>query len=75
MSANTFQFKTTFQPTVHPETGVTQITFDQFISIAKHHQAIRDDTDITSSVDPEDANPVPTAQSSINSLTRGKLIK
>ena len=75
MSANTFQFKTTFQPTVHPETGVTQITFDQFISIAKHHQAIRDDTDIPSSVDPEDVDPVPTAPSTVNSLTRGKLIK
>ena len=64
-----------FQPTVHPETGVTQITFDQFISIAKHHQAIRDDSDITHTVDPQDVDPVPTVPTSINSLTRGKLIK
>ena len=32
-----FQFKSTFQTPVHPETGTPQITFDQFVSIAKHH--------------------------------------
>ena len=75
MSINLFQLKTAFQPTLHPETGVTQITFDQFISIAKHHQAIRDDTDLTHHVNPDKIDPVPQIQSSVNSITRGKLIK
>ena len=75
MSTNTFRFKTAFQPTLHPETGVTQIIFDQFISIAKHYQNIRDDTGLIHPVDIDEIDPVPENRSSVNSLTRGKLIK
>ena len=37
---NIFQFASHFQTPVHPETGTTQITFDQFVTIAKHHQVL-----------------------------------
>ena len=68
----TFQFKTSFQPTLHPETGTTQITFDQFIAIAEHHQELREEPRSTMPIDPEDINPIPPI---VHSLTRTKLIK
>ena len=74
-STNLFQFKTKFQPTLHPETGTTQITFDQFVSIANHHQDIQKDTDFTINVDQDAVDPNPTNPTMIHNLTRGKLIK
>ena len=71
----TLQFKTRFQPTLHPETGTTQITFDQFVSIAEHQKAIRKNEGTVQTINKEDIDPVVTSQSSVNSLTRGKLIK
>ena len=71
----TLQFKTSFQPTLHPETGTTQIAFDQFVSIAEHHQAIRKDEVPFQIIDKESIDPIITSQPSMNSLTRGKLIK
>ena len=43
---NMFQFVSVLQTPLHPETGTTQITFDQFITIAVHHQDICTDTSI-----------------------------
>ena len=55
-----FQFKTPFQPTLHPETGTTQITFDRFVSIAKHHQDIRKDKEPPVIIDADNVDPIPT---------------
>ena len=69
----TFQFKTPFQPTLHPETGTTQTTFDQFINIGEHHQEIRDEPRSTEKpIDTAELDPIPTI---VHSLTRTKLIK
>ena len=67
-----FQFKTTLQPTLHPETGTTQITFEQFVTIAKHHQATRHAVTVPQTIDPAQIDPLPP---NVNSLTRTKLIK
>ena len=73
----TLQFKTTSQPPLHPETGTTQITFDQFVSIAEHHQAIRQNETVITPVDPDDIDPAINhgPHTSVHSLTRGKLVK
>ena len=70
-----FQFKTTFQPSVHPETGVTQISFDQFTAIANHHQQIREEARTENQIDPTQIDPPPTQHTFVHSLTRGKLVK
>ena len=69
------QFKTSSQPTLHPETGTTQITFDQFISIAEHHQSIRENEKPSTNIDVEGIDPVQINSITVKSLTRGKLIK
>ena len=66
------QFKTKLQPTLHPETGTTQITFDKFMTIAEHHQATRNAVKVPQSIDPAQIDPIPP---NVNSLTRTKLIK
>lgn len=70
-----FQFQTSFQPTIHPETGTTQITFDQFVTIAKHHQDIREADSSPTIVDVDSIDPTLSSKPTVNSLTRGKLIK
>ena len=75
ISENVFQFRTTFQPSLHPETGTTQITFDQFVSIAKHHQEIRHEHNLEKEIDPDAVDPIDINTSIANSLTRGKLVK
>ena len=54
------------------ETGTTQITFDQFVTIAEHYEATRNDVQPQQPIDPAQIDPIPP---SVNSLTRTKLIK
>ena len=58
---------------MHPEIGNTQITFDQFISITKHHQDIR--TGSTTMNDDEPINLVNINKLETNNLTQSKLIR
>ncbi len=72
------QFKSNHQTPVHPESGTTQITFDQFVQIANHHQQlISDYFPVESSVDKNVLDPVSISKVSTSSdtLTRQKLLK
>ena len=71
----TVQFKINLQSTLHPKTGTTQIIFDQFVSIVKHHQTIREDENFFETMDRDTIEPVIIPNTSVNRLTRGKLIK
>ena len=75
-ATNTLQFASHFQTPIHPETGTTQITFDQFVTIAQHHQDIRSnpETPHVHKWDGNDVNPI-VHKLDTPSLTRTKLIK
>ena len=74
-NTNIFQFASQFQTPIHPETGTTQITFDQFVTIAKHHQDIRNSENKPKpNIDHSLLNPVINKIDTPN-LTRSKLIK